>query len=357
MTETAAHEPRISRWKIFLGVLVLLTGGAFLAVHVLLDPERVSAYLLERAGKQLGLELSVSEPAGIGLLPHLAIELYGLSARAPNGQDLVFSANFVEIVLPWSSLRSEQVEVSSLRLDQPILNLPALQRWQASQATTQVGPPAALGLPSFDTPLRLRDGRVVGEDWRLVAINASASPLRESQPFSLELAARLERGESNLPMALRLDTTITSTPQGLDLGELQLRASQPELDFSGRALLAPPQRFELSGRFGFTQWPATVPQLLPDDGSDTGFALVLDAGFDPQGRGETRFDLRRGEEALTGTLQTGDLLDWLADPAGRALPPLRGDLEARRLALEGIELKGVRVRIEAREDEAAADTE
>lgn len=353
MTEAGATTRGTTRWKIVLGVLVLLIGGGFLGVRMLLDPQRVSDFLLDRAGTALGLEISVSEPAGIGLLPHLAIELSGVSARAPGDEEVLFSAGFVEIALPWSSLRSEHFEVSSLRLDQAILNLGAFQRWRTATASSDIGPPAPLQLPPFDAPLRIRDGRIVASDWRIIGIEASASPLLEAEPFSMELSARLERGEVPQDFELRLDLLPRNTADGLQLDALKLVATQPKLVFEGSAQLSPPLHLALAGELLFQHWPEGIPQTLPDDGSDTGYRLKIDASSDLDGRGQADLQLVRGHESIAGKLESGALLDWLANPEGRALPPLGGNLEADRLQLQGVELKGVRIQIDAGEAEDA----
>lgn len=353
MTEAETASRGAARWKILLGVLVLLIGGSFLAVRLLLDPQRVSDFLLDRAGKALGLEISVSEPAGIGLLPHLAIELYGVSARAPGDFEVLFSARFVEITLPWSSLRSEHFEVTSLRLDQATLNLSAFERWRAAQTASEIGPPAPLQLPPFDAPLRIREGRVIAPDWRITGIEASASPLLEAEPFGLELSARLERGEEPLDIALRLDLLPSTTPEGVQLDELKLVATQPELVFEGSAELAPPQRLAIAGELLFQHWPEDIPQTLPDDGSDTGYRLRIDANSDLHGRGHAEVQLLRGDEGIAGKLESGALIEWIANPDGRALPPLSGLLNADRLQLQGVELKGVKIQIDADTAETA----
>ncbi len=357
MTEAETEKRGTARWKIVLGVLVLLIGGGFLAVRLLMDPQRVSDFLLERAGKALGLEISVSEPAGISLLPHLAIELYGVSARAPGDAEILFSARFVEISLPWSSLRSEHFEVTSLRLDQADLNLGAFERWRSAQTASEIGPPAPLQLPPFDAPLIIRAGRISGRDWRLSSIEASASPLLEAEPFSLKLSARLERGEEAQDLALHLDLLPRTTPLGVQLDALKLVATQPELVFEGRAELAPPLRLALAGEVLFEHWPESIPQALPDDGSDTGYRLKIDASSDVDGRGQANLQLLRGDEGIAGKVESGALLDWLENPDGRALPPLSGMLEADRLQLQGIELKGVQIQIDAGEAESAEPTQ
>jgi hypothetical protein len=341
---------RRRRWPLVLGVLVLLLGGAALGVRLLLDPERVGTYLLARAGAELGLELALREPPGLGLLPHLGIELYGLSARIPGEDAALFSANFVEIALPWSSLRAERIEVTSLRIDGARLDWEAFLRWQSRRAEIDAGPPAPLRLPPFDAPVRLRDASVVAADWRLSGIEAEATPLRPGEDFALAMNARLRRGDSEQPIALRVETRPANAPDGLALDPFTLSLAEPELRFAGSLVLAPPWRLGLSGGLDFADWPASIPALLADDGSDAGYRLALDLESDFDGRGLVRLDLQHGGERLAGSLRSGELLAWLADPAGRPLPPLQGELESRRIVLEGVELKGVRLRIDADTD-------
>lgn len=348
MPESSDHAPsRRRRWPVVLGVLVLLLGGAALGIRLLLDPERVGEYLLARAGAALGLELDLREPPGLGLLPHLGIELYGLSARIPGEDAALFSANFVEIALPWSSLREERIAVTSLRIDGARLDWEAFLRWQSLRADIETGPPAPLRLPPFDAPIRLREASVMAADWRLSGIEAEATPLRAGEDFTLALNARLRRGDSEQPIALRLGTVPSHISDGLALEPLTLSLGEPELRFAGSLALAPPWRLGLKGALDFADWPASIPALLADDGSDAGYRLALELEGDFDGRGLIQLDLQRGGERLAGSLRSGELLAWLSDPAGRPLPPLQGELESRRIVLEGIELKGVRLQIDA----------
>lgn len=340
----AGARPR--RWPLVLGLLALLAGGAALLVRFLLDPQRVSDFLLERAGRATGLELKVAEPAGIGLLPHLAIELYGFSAHLPGEPEPLLTATFVEIALPWEALRSEQIEVGSLRLDQARLDWAALQRWQAQLAESAVGPPEPLRLPPFDAPMRLRDSAIRAPDWQLSGIDAQASPLREGLRFELAVDAVLQREDARTPFSLRLGATPSQRADGLALAGLTIESAQPALRFEGSAELAPPQRIALSGTTGFEAWPETLPALLPDDGSNTGYALQLDLASDTEGSGSLAFSLARGAEALRGRFETRALLAWLGDPDRQPLPPLQGEAEASRIELPGVGLKGVTLRAE-----------
>jgi uncharacterized protein involved in outer membrane biogenesis len=148
---------RRRRWLIAFAVLLVLAAAA-LWLRSLLQPERLSAFLLQRASQATGLQITLDQPARVGFWPDLHLELDGLSARIPGESSPLLTAQRVETALPWSALRSETLQLQGLRLFQPELDIDAMQRWLASRQTD--GPPAPFQLPELDAPLSVEEGTI-----------------------------------------------------------------------------------------------------------------------------------------------------------------------------------------------------
>ena len=126
--KTPARRRR--RW-LWLGVLPALLLLAVFGVRMLLEPARLSAFLLKQGAQATGLALTLAEPADVGLWPDLHLELHGLSAA--NGPARVLFVDRVDAVLPWSSLWADALQIRELRLVAPRVDVPAAKAWLASR--------------------------------------------------------------------------------------------------------------------------------------------------------------------------------------------------------------------------------
>ena len=117
-----AKTTRRRRW-VWLGVLPALVLLALLGARALLEPERLSAFLLREASQATGLQLALSQPADVGFWPDLHLELGGLTATAPGATAPLLRVAQVDAVLPWSALDSDALQVRSLRLVSPQLDV------------------------------------------------------------------------------------------------------------------------------------------------------------------------------------------------------------------------------------------
>lgn len=332
--------PRKRRWA-WLLVPVLLALGAWLGLRALLEPARLSAYLLRQAQAATGLELALERPAQVGLWPDLHLELEGLEARAPGVSTPLLRVAQVDAVLPWSVLGADHVQLRSLRLHAPQLELSALRQWLAQR--DQAGPPAPLRVPSLDATLSVSDGSVQGEGWRADRIALELAGLRSGQPTRLALHGQLAGASDTQPFALRLAATPREQRGAIALEALRLQFDAPwPLELRGRAELQPPQRLAWAVEGELARWPAAWPDSpLAADDPATPYALRL--GFEGGGdlQGDWTLRLARGEAVLAGELRNGDLFAWLADPQRSPLPPLQGRLHAPHLRLGTTELHGV----------------
>lgn len=191
-------------WFALAVALLLLV---VLGVPYLLQPSQVSRLLLDRAGKALGLEITASGAAEYRLLGTPTLVLRDLVARERGATTALLRAQRLHIALPWSTIRARggDLVATRLELDQPVLDLPALQHWLATR------PPSEKRLPTLSHGLRIRDGRIVNDDasgnpWSIDGIDVDLPLLAPDQPMHARLRGRYL--DAPLAIPVRLSVTI-----------------------------------------------------------------------------------------------------------------------------------------------------
>lgn len=338
------------RWIVLLLLLGVAVTGFFI-LRFLLQPERVSALLLQRLEDATGLEVSLQKPADIGLWPDLHVELIGLDVRAPGATHAFLRVELVELALPWSTLRDrDNIHLHRLRLVKPDLDTPAMNDFFAGRMAG--GPPAPLQIPSLDAPLEIRDGRIRGDGWRLEQLLLKLPFLRAGMATQLEAGGVLALEAAQHRFALQLTTTPTSDggalrlePLILDLVIDGLSSWRPHIE--GTVLWYPAGIVELDLQTRITDWDPAWPALpfpAADDPAPLQITLHYTGATSLQGT--ANFTATRGDDGLRGRVKLNDTLEWLAGKHASPLPPLEGEIEIPRLDYEGIKATGVRVRIQ-----------
>lgn len=349
---------RRRRWPWLLGgVLVVLAGGAWWLARML-EPERLSAFLLQQASAATGLQLALGAPAGVSFWPDLHIELQGLRATAPGAARPLLEAGRVDLVLPWGALLHREIVIEHLRLLRPQLDLDAFLAWRA--ATAVEGPPAPFELPELTASLSIEDGTLAGNGWRLEDVAIETSGLRDGQRFHADVEAALVREGAPMLLAFSVQTVPRMRDGALSLDPLGLTVRVPgaddgvddPLDLEGSALLDPPRRLQLQLAGSMTRWPSAWPAL---ETGDAGAPVALGISYDgpADGTGQASLDLARGEASVQAQALVVALADWIGAPMGSPLPPMTGSLDAPRIELDGVQLIGVRATL--RPDDAPAD--
>lgn len=144
---------RWRRWlKIAVLLLLLLGLGLIAAVRYLAQPERVAALLAEQARDRLGLALSFQGEARYRLWPQLHLQLQQAQLALPGDSKPLLALQQLDVSLPWSSLRDSRLVIEQLRLQQPQLDLQALQRW--------LDQPSEAALPDLSLHLLVNAGEI-----------------------------------------------------------------------------------------------------------------------------------------------------------------------------------------------------
>jgi hypothetical protein len=343
MKATAPRKRR--RWPWLLGV-PLLALCAWAGLRALLEPERLSAYLLRQAQAASGLEFALDAPADVGFWPDLHLRLDGLSARAPGAASPLLRVTRVEAVLPWSVLRAPTLQLRRLRLLQPQLELPLLQAWLAGRA--DAGPPAPLQLPELEAALEIEAGAIVASDWRIDNLAVQLDSLLPGRPARLAASGGWQpSGQAPQAFALRLDATPKQQGDALRLEPLTLQLEAPfAATLAGHVLLRHPRQLQLALQGSLPGWPAGWPALpLPRSEPATAMGLTVEYDGMPDLSGELALRLQQGDAALAGATTLGALRSWLDTLTATGLPPLRAELQAPTLELGTTRLHGVRLRV------------
>ena len=214
--------PRWLRLSLLIAssVTLALVAAALVAVHVLLQPERITAMLQSQA-RAAGLELSLSSPATPALFPRPALELEGITLNAQGASMPILLAARGSLALPWRTLFRGETIISQMQIDSPRVDLDALQSWFAD---LPAGPNAApTSIPSIDAGVHITRGTLVrGNQLLLSDVDLLTGRLAAEHVFALTASAKDSQGT---PTQLRLTLTPRIKGQALQLDNIALQLS------------------------------------------------------------------------------------------------------------------------------------
>ncbi|KFN47790.1 hypothetical protein [Arenimonas metalli] len=375
-----ADAPRKRRWPWILAAFVVLAGLAATWVNRQLEPNRLTATVLARAGEALGLEFMIEGTPEYALRPEPRLVLPGLKVRQPGAAaPWILRAERAEVSLPWDTLTGgDALVITRVELQRPELDLAALASWQASRPPSNT----PFELPTFTDGLLVRDGRLLGAEWAIESfalelpelvpdspasaelsgrfVQASteivfagriaADPAGTATDLSLDANGRLRSGDTDAPWTLALAGKLDATGEPLSFAFDQLKwrseSPLPDLDGAGRVDFGDTLSLKLEGEL--PRWPEGWPALPEPLASSTaafGFSLRYDGP--PDASAPLALRLRRDETVLETTLVVPELLAWLDADAANPLPPLSGELQTPRLKVGGATLEGVRITLDA----------
>ena len=268
MSETAPapvrkRRGRLVRFAIIAAVVLLLLA---IAGSYLLQPQRASALLLDRVGNSLGLRITASGTASYRLRGTPQLVLRNLVAQRPGDATALLRADRVFVSVPWSTIRARGADltVQRIELDAPILDMPALQRWQASR------PPGETKIPTLTNGLRIIRGRIENDSWRIDDVGIDLPTLAPGKPLTAHLQGRYVDPPTAIPFDLNVAMTKPANDAGL--------AAIGRVTFEGDGWKLPAQ-VHLSGPLHvgdeITLLPAKVgiSARYLSDGSDLPFTL------------------------------------------------------------------------------------
>lgn len=217
----------------FSSATLLLVAVALIAVHVLLQPERITA-MLQKQANDAGLELNLATPATPALFPRPALELEGITLSARDANTPILLAARGTLALPWRTLVHGETVISQMRIESPRVDLDALQSWLDDLPSGPASVPSTI--PSIDAGVHITRGSLVrGNQMLLGDVELDAGRLAANHPFPLTITAKDAQG---VPTQMRLSLTPTIKGSALVLDNIGLtlsHSSEVTLHLAGNA--------------------------------------------------------------------------------------------------------------------------
>ncbi len=294
--EATRRGRRLLGWFVVSAVVIL--GMFAFGVGFIAQPQRATKLLLDRVGNALGLRITVSGQSEYRLRGTPQLVLRDVVAQRPGDSTALLRAERVLVSLPWSTLRARgrDLTVQRIELDSPVLDLPALQRWQATR------PPASTRIPTLRDGLHVVRGRIVNDGWTIDGIDFALPSLAPGQPLHARVRGRYLDPPSQVPFDL--DVAMTSPQNGaglaasgsirieregwtlpgrvrlsgpLWLGDGKVRMAPAKIGFSGRYQSASSRHPFVLGAFGPLQFVDGVWALDPASLVLDGTGVIPDA--------------------------------------------------------------------------------
>ncbi|PZO09651.1 MAG: hypothetical protein DCF27_05295 [Lysobacteraceae bacterium] len=367
-----------------LAILAVLLAAGGWWVNRALEPNRLTALVLERAGNTLGLELTINGTPEYALRPEPRLVLPNLTVRQPGAAAPLLTAVRAEVSLPWDTITGgESLVITRIALQRPALDLAALSDWQASR------PPAPFELPTLTDGLHVQDGSVVGGSWRLEALQLDLPELRNGEPVRAAAAGRFSQAETVVEFDITANLATASLASDYELaGKGQLRSdgldvpwvlatagrfdsgdkatrldvsalvltSQsplPNLDASGHVVFADAVSASFKGTI--KEWPEGWPTLpAPMSASTSPLAYTITYEGADDFSAPVALAVVRDETRFEGRFVVAEVTTWIDAAAATPLPPLVGTLSTPSVEIAGATLEGVSIQIE---EDAPAEPE
>jgi AsmA protein len=265
------------KWTaIAVAALLVVAGGATLALRALVDEERLKATLIELANSNIDGSLAIDGGMKLSLWPTLALAAKDVHLRTPAGASEDFAAaRQLRLGVALLPLLRDELQVSELVLDGLTLNATCDANGRCNWAALgggaaqqeQAPPPADVAASAATAPMLLNIARIRVRDSTLVYADQKAGTRHEltglaldgeginmdGRPFRLEGGATLKLGaeQRELKIALASDvdadraagtvalaaTSVTLTPAAGPALALELPTAA--IDLNAHTLAAP----------------------------------------------------------------------------------------------------------------------
>jgi hypothetical protein len=338
-----------------------------------LEPQRLTAMVLDQAGKSLQLDLRFEGTPEYALKPEPRLLIPNFSARSTDGRQFL-SAKRAEISLPWSTITGDEPVITRIELEQMVLDLPGARHWLAMR------PKEPFKLPTLTEGLRITDGTITDAGYAInklalelphlktgesADISARGTFTQESTilDFDVELGAATAGLESQFtlkgtgelqqspePLKFNLETAgrfiSGDTSFDIDARTVKLEGASPLPNVDGKGQLVLGEQMRLSFDGTLLNWPKAWPTLPePLSANTENLPVVLAYLGKSDLSDQLSLTVTREPTALQAFVRIPEMRQWIAAPAGSPLPPLNGTLRTPSLVFDGVELQGVEIEV------------
>lgn len=138
----------------------------------------------------------------------------GLTVRQPGADRPLLIADRAYLALPWATLWAggEDLTVRRVELDEPRLDLHALQNWLATRPEG-----GSARIPTLTDGVQIVGGQLGSGDWSIDRLSISAERLDPAEPFAARLGGRFIAGSTSVPFDLQLALTRPAIDAGAAL--------------------------------------------------------------------------------------------------------------------------------------------
>ncbi|RDI97700.1 AsmA family protein [Dyella solisilvae] len=315
---------------------LVLVAVALIAVHLLLQPERITA-MLQAQARSAGLELSLASPATPALFPRPALELEGITLSAQNANMPILLAARGSLALPWRTLVHGETVISQMQIDSPRVDLDALQSWFAGLPSGPAAVPKTI--PRIDAGVHVTRGTLVrGNQLLLGDVELKSGRLAPEHGFWLTMSGKDPKGT---PTELRLSLTPNIKGGALQLDNIELHLTHSTaltLALKGNARWrgAADASARLSGKLDHADagvYDTDITLTPADESSPLMLALKLDGP-------NNHADLHLPPLAL---------INWWSeldhdDGPRLAVPPVNGQAQIAQIDAGEISIEGLTIR-------------
>lgn len=368
-----ATPPRARRklWTLGLPILLLLLAAWW--INRQLEPNRLTATVLDKAGSSLQLDLRFHGKPQYALKPEPRLLIPNFSVGAPGGKAFLFT-NSAEISLPWSTITGGEPVITRVELDRPILNLPGLRSWLASRPKVPFKLPVlskgmrvvdgtikdqgfsvtglTLALPRLKTgdPLHVLADGVLHQDKTALAfkLDFSAATLRAASDFTLHGSGELQQSPAPLKFTVAANGHYQSSDSLFSVATptLKLEISPPLAALSGKAQIAFGNQLQWRFDGVLADWPKAWPALpQPLASNSKNLPVQLSYVGAPDLSDPIALAVIRKPTELQAMLRVRELGRWMSTANHSPLPPLNGSLRTPLLAIDGVQMEGVEIQI------------
>lgn len=211
VSDSSVTAPAHRRWLRRLIALVIVFALLSLLTTWLMQPKQLVPLILSRAGKALSLEITADTDAEVRLRGEPQLLIHRVVVREPGAKTAILRADRLLLALPWSTLRKRGKDpiIKRVEMDVPILDVPALQAWLRKRP-----PSEETTIPTLTDGLRINDGHIENDDWRIEDINVDLPSLHPQQPVN----ARIRGRYLDAPIAIPFDLAVAMSKPDNDAG-------------------------------------------------------------------------------------------------------------------------------------------